>query len=187
MAGLKVGSLDIQFGPGFDSVKANQLVQSLQQTISAVNTLAHDFSSLPTLPAGVAKHELADETGLGPVHTVAGLQAGQVLVATSPTAAHFAALAFGQIAQTDPNTFAAAVNGEVIQFVNGYWSAVPPLAGLGLANPGSDSLVMWDTLANAGAGGLTWIEAGPGIHLASGSISATTPVSGDTPLTWLSL
>lgn len=185
MAGLKVGSLDIQFGPGFDSVKANQLVQSLQQVIAAVNKLANPTVA-PVTPT-IAVHELADTSGLGPDHTVAGLQAGQVLVAKTPTTAHFAFLPLAQLAGVDPGTFAAPVNGEVIQFVNGYWSAVPPLAGLGLANPGSDSLVMWDTLANAGAGGLTWIEAGPGIHLASGSISATTPVSGDTPLTWLSL
>jgi hypothetical protein len=171
MPGRKVGSLDIQFGADYDQVKANQLVQSLQQTIGAVNTLANEVSTLETgSSSGVAKHELAGETGLGPVHTVSGLTAGQVLVATSPTVAEFATLKFGQLAQTDAGTFAAPAQGDVIAFISGYWSAVPFSTSLGLANPGSDALVMWDVLANAGAGGLTWAMPGTGIKFMSGSI-----------------
>src|SRR5579864_9097073 len=151
MPGRKVGSLDIQFGPEYDQPKANQLVQSLQQVIGAVNTLANEVSALESgQTGGVAQHELAGETGLGPVHTVSGLQAGQVLVATSAVSAEFAALHFGQLAQTDGNSFANAVNGDVITLVGGYWSAEPFSTSLGLSNPGSDALVMWDVLANAG-------------------------------------
>lgn len=171
MPGRKVGSLDIQFGSGYDQAKANQLVQSLEQVIGAVNTLANEVSTLEASGSGtVAKHELAGETGLGPVHTVSGLTAGQVLVATSATVAEFAALKFGQLAQTDPATFAGVANGDVIAFINGYWSAVPFSTSIGLANPGSDALIMWDTLANGGTGGLTWALAGLGIHLMSGSV-----------------
>jgi hypothetical protein len=169
MPGKKVGNLDIQFGDAWDKVKGNQLVQSLQQVIGAVNLLANQTSS--TTPVGVAVHELADQTGLGPDHTVAGLQAGQVLIAESPTTAHFGFLTFAQIADTDPGTFAAPVNGDVITFVNGYWSAEPLATGLGLSNPGNDALIMWDPLANGGAGGLRWAIAGNGITLMSGSIA----------------
>lgn len=188
MPGVQVGHLDIQFTPDFDYVKANQLVQSLQQVIGAVRTLALQAAT-PAPAVGVPRHELADASGLGPDHTVTGLQAGQVLLAQSPSTAHFDFLTFAQLADTDPGTFAAPVNGEVLMFVNGYWSAMPIDTALGLLNPGTDALLMWDPLANAGAGGLTWITAGAGLHLASGSISATAvpPPPGDTPLTWLDM
>src|ERR1700731_4138816 len=98
MAGIKVGQVDIQFGPEFDREKANQLVQSLQKAISAINTLAGVAAAPPT--PGVPVHELASQQGLGADHTVAGLLAGQVLVAQSATQAHFAQLTFGELAQT---------------------------------------------------------------------------------------
>lgn len=167
MAGVKVGSLDIQFGSSYDQAKANQLVQSLEQIGRAVNALANQAVA-PTPPT-VAVHELADQTGLGIDHTVAGLQAGQVLVAESSITAHFGFLTFGQLAQTDPGSFAAAVNGDIIAFVNGYWSAVPNT--LGLVNPGADAVLFWDVTANAGVGGLTWALPGTGIKFSPGSIS----------------
>lgn len=168
MSGIKVGSLDIQFGPQFDPVKANQVVQSLQQVISAVRTLGNEITGGGgTTPVFV--HELANQSGLGVDHTVAGLQANQVLVAQSATTAHFAFLDFGQMARTDAGTFLAPANGSVIAFINGYWTAIPN--SLGLANPGADALVMWDPLANAGAGGLEWALQGVGISLVSGTLS----------------
>lgn len=168
MAGVKVGSLDIQFGPEWDAVKANQLVQSLQQVIGALRTLVNQASA--AAPAvGVAVHDLASQVGLGADHTVAGLEANQVLIATGPTSAHFARLAFGQIAGTDSGTFLAPANGEIIAFVNGFWSAIPNT--LGLSNPGADALIMWDQAANGGLGGLVWALPGHAIKLTSGSIA----------------
>lgn len=167
MPGVKVGSIDIQFGPGWEPVKANQLVQSLQQIGNAVNALANQAAAPPT--PSIPVHVLATQTGLGADHTVAGLQSGQVLIAQSPTTAHFAALNFGQLAQTDPGTFAAPANGAVIAFVNGYWSAIANT--LGLANPGSDALIMWDSTANGGAGGLVWALEGTGIEITTGRVS----------------
>lgn len=167
--GVKVGSLDIQFGPAWDSVKANQLVQSLQQVINAVNQVANATATPPT--PGVAVHELADQSGLGPDHTVAGLAAGQALVATAAAAAHFAFLKFGQLAQTDANTFAAPQQGDIIAFINGYWSAVSNSESLGLVNPGTDAVVMWDTTANAGAGGLAWCLPGLGVVITAGRLA----------------
>jgi hypothetical protein len=169
MAGKKVGSLDIQFGQAYDMAKANQLVQSLQQVIGAVNTLSNQTT--PDTPTTVAEHVLATESGLGPSHEVSGLQANQVLIATSPTSAEFAFLAFSQLAGVDPGTFEAAENGDVIMYVDGYWSAVPSTNGLGLANPGADAIPMWDTAAHGGTGGLVWALPGTGISLMSGSIS----------------
>jgi hypothetical protein len=165
MAGKKVGNLDIQFGPNWDSVKANQLVQSLQQTISAVNTLASEASG--TTPVTPTQQVLATQEALGPGLTVAGLEAGQVLIAESPTTAHFAFLEFGQLADTDAGSFADPGNGYTIQFVDGYWSAVPRSSGLGLTDPGSNALVMWNEAAHA----LAWALPGTGILINAGQIS----------------
>jgi len=170
MAGVKVGNIDIQFGKDWDSVKANQLVQSLQQVIGAIRTLSSQANATPAA-AGVAKHELADQSGLGADHTVEGLQAGQVLIAQSDAAAHFAFLPFGQIAGTDAGSFTEAVNGDVIALVNGYWSAIAIAAALGLSDPGADAVLMWDQAANKGAGALSWALPGTGIKITSGSIS----------------
>lgn len=169
MPGRKVGSLDLQFSKDWDSVKANQLVQSLQQVIATVNLFA--TSSSTPAATGVAKHVLATQAALGADHTVAGLEAGQVLVATAAAAAHFAFLKFGEMAGVDSGTFEAPANGDVISFINGYWSAVSSSGILGLADPGSDAIVMWDTSANAGAGGLVWSFAGLGIKITAGRLA----------------
>jgi hypothetical protein len=167
--GVKIGAIDVQFGPAWDPVKANQLVQSLQQVISAVRTMSNAASSATPAAPGVAVHELADQSGLGVDHTVEGLEAGQVLIAEAADAAHFAYLTFAQMAQVNPASFASAVNGDVIQLVGGYWSAVANT--LGLADPGADAIIMWDQKANGGAGGLTWALPGLGIKITSGSIA----------------
>lgn len=164
MPGKKVGSLDIQFGKDFDQAKANQLVQSLQQTIAAVNFIANATTTPPT--PGVAVHELANQSALGPDHTVKGLAAGQVLVATSPTSAHFAALKFSQMAGVDPASFANAVNGDVIALVGGFWSAVPNTIG-GLTDPGANAIAMWNEAAHS----LAWALPGVGIKILSGQLA----------------
>lgn len=169
MAGRKVGTLDLQFSGNWDPIKANQVVQSLQQVISAVNQLAN-AAVTPTQP-GVPIHVLATQAGLGVDHTVSGLEPGQVLVAQTATSAHFAFLEFGQMAGVDSGTFVAPSNGDVISFLDGYWSAVPLTDGLGLANPGVEALLMYEPTANAGAGGLTWSLPGTGITLMPGQIS----------------
>lgn len=167
MAGIKVGNVDVQFGKEYDQAKANQLVQSLQQTVGAVNALANQAVA-PT-PPSVAVHVLATQAGLGVDHTVAGLEIGQTLIAESSITAHFGFLTFGQLAQTDPGSFASAGNGDIIAFVDGYWSAVPNT--LGLVSPGADALLFWDITSNGGAGGLTWALPGTGIKFSPGSIS----------------
>lgn len=168
---IKIGNLDIQFGQQWDQVKANQLVQSLQQVIGAVRTLSNLQNVTPPPPA-IAVHELADDAGLGPFHTVQGLEANQVLVATAENAAHFDLLHFGQLFGTDPATFDAPTQGDIISYRNGFWSAITLAAALGLADPGTDAIIMWDPLANGGAGGLAWALAGAGISISSGQISA---------------
>jgi hypothetical protein len=167
MPGVKVGNVDIQFGKDYDQAKANQLVQTLQQVVGAVNSLANQAAT-PTPPAP-ASQVLATQEGLGKYLTVAGLAAGQVLVAESPTTAHFGFLTFGELAQVDAGSFAAPANGDVISFIDGYWTANPSSFGLG--DPGSDALIMWDSTADGGAGGLTWVVGGNGIALATGNVA----------------
>ena len=166
----KVGALDIQFGQAYDMAKANQLVQSLQQTIAAVNALATQIATSPT-PTTVPVHELAGESGLGPSHQVAGLTPGQVLVATSATTAEFAALSFGQLAGADAATFLAPAQGSIITLVNGYWTAASGSeSALGLSPPGSDALLMW----NNAIPGFAWAMGGPGIKVSAGEVSVLT-------------
>lgn len=171
MAGIKVGNVDIQFGKDFDQAKANQLVQTLQQVVGAVNQLANQAST-PATPTTPVSQVLATQAALGKYLTVSGLEAGQVLVALTPTTAHFGFLAFGQMAQTDPGTFESPTNGSVISFVDGYWSASPN--SFGLSSPGTDAALFWDATANGGAGGLAWALPGSGIKFAPGSIAVNT-------------
>lgn len=166
---IKIGNIDIQFGPNWDSVKANQLVQSLQQVIGAVRTLANAQSSTTDNPT-IAVHELAGEAGLGIYHTVHGLEVGQVLIATAADSAHFGFLRFEQIFDTDPTTFAAPAQGDVITFHDGFWSALPSTA-FTLTDPGIDAIAMWDMSADGGAGGLAWALGGVGIKITSGRIA----------------
>jgi hypothetical protein len=141
----RIPQLDVQFAAGsaYDPVKLQRMVQSLTSVIGQVNNQNAQIAAIAAEETtGVAKHVLATEEGLGPAHTVSGLIPGNVLVATSDTTAEFAALEFSQLAQVDPNTFAAPAQGDVITFINGFWSAVPSNP-LNLTNPGRDALVMW--------------------------------------------
>ena len=186
---VKAGNFDIQFGPTYDSVKMNRLIEKLQQLVTAVNSISTTATAAATQTP--IKYVLATDSGLGPYMTVSGVIAGQVLLATSPTTAEFASytVSFGGLAGVDAATFENPSQDDVIAFINGYWSAVPPLVPLGLVAPNTDVVLMWDPTKNAGVGGLSWAAAGTGIVIAPGSISAppsTTSVA-DTPLTWLDM
>jgi hypothetical protein len=169
----RVGSLDIQFQQNWDMTKGNQLVQSVQQTISAVNNAATAIAAIQEAGAGgtvTTKIVLATTVGLGPQMSVSGLTAGQVLIATAPNNAAFAQLQFGQIAKTDPVSFATAVEGDVIMLHNGFWVAMPnPSAGLGLSDPGANAMVMWNEAGHA----FVWAipAAGGAIKLTAGAIA----------------
>jgi hypothetical protein len=169
---VRIAGLDIQFQPTWDPTKANKLKESLEQILTQQANQIQAIKVLASTPATtVPVHELADASGLGPDHTVAGLTAGQVLKATGATTAKFDFLKFAELAGVDPNSLAAAANGSALVYLNGYWSAVPLAAGLGLVNPGGDALVMWDASAGGGAGGLTWALQGAGITITSGRIA----------------
>jgi hypothetical protein len=169
----KVGSLDIQFGPNWDMAKGNQLVQSLQQTISAVNSATTAIAALQASSGkgGVtAPILLATTTQLGPNMSVSGLTAGQVLIATGATTAAFGSLEFGQLAGVDEGSFADPAEGDVIAFHDGFWTAMAdPSSGLGLADPGQNALVMWNETGKAFAWAIP--AAGGGIKLMAGAIS----------------
>lgn len=169
---VKVGNVDIQFDKTFDQNKANQLVQSLQQVIAAVNKNAQAIQSTANTPVTPTTYLLATAEGLGPYMTVAGLQAGEVLVAQGAEQAAFALLQFAQLAGVDPGTFDNPSNGSVIAFVDGYWSASPN--AFGLPNPGTDALIFWDAEANDGAGALAWVVPGTGILISNSILSVDT-------------
>lgn len=169
---VKVGNLDIQFSAGFDQAKANQLVQTLQQVIAAVNNNAQAIQQGSTTPVTPTVYLLATDEGLGPYITVEALQSGQVLVATGAQTAAFGFLEFAQMAGVDAATFAEPTQGSVIAFIDGYWTAASN--ALGVPNPGATALLFWDETLNAGAGGLAWVIPGTGIQIGAGTISVNT-------------
>lgn len=170
----RVGNLDIQFQQNWEAAKGNQLVQSLQQTISAVNRASTAIAALQAASGSgglSAPVQIADASALGPQVSVGpGLAAGQVLRASGDKSANFARLAFEDIADVDEASFAAATDGDVIMFHTGFWTAMPdPNTGLGLGDPGQNALVMWNEAAAAFAWAIP--SAGGGIKLVAGAIS----------------
>lgn len=169
MPGTRVGALDIQFGANYEQPKLNQLVQSTQQVISAVNSAWNAITALQAAggsgggPVTVPVHGLVSNR-----HTVSGLQAGQVLLATAPTAFGFDFLKLEQLARTDAASIAGATDGEVLTFHDGFWSA-EPVATFGLGDPGANALVMWNEAAAAFAWAIP--AAGAGISLIPGQIA----------------
>jgi hypothetical protein len=168
MPGTRVGSLDIQFGPVWEQAKANQLVQSVQQVISAVNTLTNQVANLAaggsgSGPVTVPPHGLVSKS-----HTVSGLSAGAVLMATGSDSFAFGVLRIDQLAQTDETTLADPLEGDVLTFHDGFWSAEPG-GMLGLSDPGSNALVMWNEAAKDFAWAIP--VAGAGISLIPGQIA----------------
>lgn len=168
----RVGSVDIQFGKDYDQAKANQLVQSLQQVISQINANATQITALQKAASSgsttVAPHVLATSSGLQSDHTVSELQPGMVLLAIADDNAAFGFLKFEQLAQTDPATFEGAVEGDIITFHDGYWSAVPNDGGFDAGTPGASSLLMFDE----GSEKYVWATVGSGLILAPGSLTA---------------
>lgn len=171
----RVGSLDIQFQQTWDSVKGNQLVQSLQQTISAVNSAWVAIAALQESGGGgggnvTAPVQIADGSGKGPqVAFGPGLSPGEVLIAISGENAAFGQLQFGEMAQTDQASFEAPAEGDVIMFHTGFWTAMPdPNTGLGLGDPGQNAIVMWN---EGPPGAFAWAIPGNGIKLTPGSIA----------------
>ena len=187
---VKVGSLDIQFGDEFDKVKANQLVQTLQQVIAAVNKVAQQGTATATTVANPTPTQFAaGGNTVNPQFTFEGLTEGTVLTATGADSAAFEAISLGfqGLAGVDPATFADPVANDVIAFENGYWSAVPLFTPLGLTAPNAEVVLMWDPTKNSGAGGFSWATAGTGITIAPGQISVASTSTSETPLTWLDM
>lgn len=172
----RIGSLDIQFQQQWDMVKANQLVQSVQQTIAAVNNNNVAIAALQAGGGGggttvTVPIVLATTTGLGPQVAVGpGLSVGQVLLAVATDGAAFARLPFGQMADTDEASFDAPAEGDVIMYHTGFWTAMPdPNTGLGLSDPGQNAIVMWNEAGHAFAWAIP--VAGGAINLTGGAIA----------------
>ena len=152
-------------------VKLQRMVQALTTVITNVNAQNGQIAAIAAEEtAGVAKHVFATELGLGVEHTVSGLIPGTVVVATSETTAKFAALEFGQLAGVDPNTFGNPAQGDVITFIDGYWSAAP-INPLDLVNPGQDALVMWVSTDGGAEGNYAWVVPDDSLILTPGGLS----------------
>ncbi|SRR5260221_623429 len=163
-----LGQFDLQMGKTYDALKARRLIEELTRVEQTVNSMIVQLNALAAAgSSAVGVHVLATETGLGPDHTVSGLTVGHVLKAVAAAAAEFAALKFSELDNTDPATFAAPAPGSIIQYVSGYWSAVPLATGLGLTNPGAPALLGWNLLPTPG---LSWYNLGPGLTFAGGSL-----------------
>ena len=170
---VRIPQLDMQFAAGssYDPVKLQRMVQALTSVISQVNTQNAQIAAIAAEEtAGVAKHVFATEAGLGPEHTVSGLVPGNVVVALTETTAAFAALEFGQLAQTDGPTFGNPAQGDVITFLNGYWAAVPSNP-LQLVNPGQNALVMWTSTDGGADGNYAWAVPDDSLLLTPGGLS----------------
>lgn len=124
----KLSLVDIQFTSQYDATKMQQLVQALVTAETTINALMGNIQTLQTQindnTTSTAKHVLATETGLGAEHTVSGLSAGDVLVATGPTSARFEKLPLQDLADMDVATFSAAQNGYVLGLTNGYFGMI---------------------------------------------------------------
>lgn len=169
----RIPQLDVQFAPGsaYDPVKLQRMVQALNTVISQVTNQNSQIAAIAAEESGgVAKHVFATEQGLGPDHTVAGLVPGNVVVALTETTAAFAALHFAQLAQVDENTFATPAQGDVITFVDGFWSAVPSNP-LNLTNPGRNALVVWDSTDGGAAGNYAFAFPDSSLILTPGGLS----------------
>ena len=169
----RIPQLDVQFAAGsaYDPVKLQRMVQALTTVISQVNNQTTQIAAIAAEETtGVAQHVFATEEGLGPAHTVSDLIPGSVVIATSETTAEFAQLEFAQLAGVDPNTFADPVQGDVITFVNGFWSAAPANP-LELTNPGRDALVMWVSTDDGATGNYAWAVPDDSLILTPGGLS----------------
>lgn len=163
--------IDIQFGQRYEGEKARRLVEELRRLQTAVNAIVDELNAVEANPVvpGVTPHELADETGLGPEHTVSGLTPGHVLQALSATAAAFQQMRLGQLARMNPGSVDSAGNGDVMQVVGGFWTAVPAGPLLTEAAPNFPSVLGWDQTTAQ----LVWRAAGPGITLSATDIEST--------------
>lgn len=119
----KIQSTTLQFN-GSDAVSANlrRLVQDLVATETAVNTLIGLANQVTPPDDTVPPHVLATTTGLQSDHTVSGLVEGLVLMAIAANNAAFRRLQFSDIQGSDISN--APSNGQVIQYVDGFWIAV---------------------------------------------------------------
>lgn len=122
----KVEALDLQFTGSTDTEqKLRRLMDSLRKTQRALNSLIDSVSTLSSVdPAAISDHVLASTSGLGAHHTVAGLTAGQVLIASSPNNAKFRAFQLTDIVGTD---LGSPANLDIIQYLDGYptWRPLP--------------------------------------------------------------
>ncbi len=128
---------DIQFSDKYDAEKARRLAENIQRLKRALNTLVDQFNSLVVSGGSstpVTEHVLATSAGLGPEHTVSGLSIGNVLIALSSTEAAFRPLHFYDLDGVDPGTFQTVENGDVLQFINGYYTMAPFAATEGITD-----------------------------------------------------
>lgn len=128
---------DIQFSATYEPEKIRRLMENLRRVVAAVNSLVDQVNTLVEASgASISEHVLATTSGLGESHSVSGLTAGQVLKATSANSAAFGVLSFTDLAGVDTDTFDLVENGDVLQFIDGYYTMAPFTASSSMALDG---------------------------------------------------
>lgn len=123
----KITLSDLQFNGQTDTEKKlRRLMDDLRKMQRALNAILGSIEDIEAADtSGVSEHTLATLTGLGPEHTVQGLDENMVLISTSANNAKFRKLLLTDLDQTD---LASPENLDVITYVDGYptWAPVPP-------------------------------------------------------------
>lgn len=122
LAPVNVTTVNFQ-GADANASSLRRLAQDLQVVERALNQLISIENTASVNPDdNVPPHVLATVEGLETDHTVSGLTPGQVLKAISAVNAAFQNLKFSELA--DSNISDNPENGQIIQFVDGFWTAV---------------------------------------------------------------
>lgn len=122
LAPVNVTTVSFQ-GTDANASSLRRLAQDLQTVERALNQLISIENTANVNPDdNVPPHVLATIEGLDVDHTVSGLTAGQVLKAISAVNAAFQTLKFSELADSDISD--NPENGQIIQFVDGFWTAV---------------------------------------------------------------
>lgn len=151
----------IQFSQSYEPEKARRLADDLRRVGGSINSLIGEVTALQAAAsvATIADHVLATTVSLGEDHTTSGLEIGMVLRAFQSDDARFEKLQFRDLFGVDQNTFDTVESGDILQYLDGFYSMVPlasivgatSLAGYVLATaeaslPNSRVLMSTDTV-----------------------------------------
>lgn len=109
--------IDIQFSETYEPSKARRLVEEIKRLQQTINALIKEVNSSSNASSGLVEHDL-----VGHFHKAAGLDPGTVLMARTDDTFGFDRMTFADLLGVDPLTFVAPSNGDILQFIDGYYS-----------------------------------------------------------------